>query len=608
MRNLYVISRDSSGMDLRFMASFPFHQEAIQYIKSNSEEFASISELASDILFTDVREMALERIHCALERRDIPIDFHSEDDCRNEIMAYIVARIIVASTRDTHLIRWYSLSEAVRTDKLLKLSSWDDVLSVADSLGFSIHDREDDHVMLQFIDYLRSSTSLKSYEWKLSNQALSNGLVRISREKLIRLMQQALKAKFEHDLTEMKVPDSIKQNFSETISEILGISSKMIARYESHAIKVVVPGRFPPCIQHLIDMTRGGENVPHSGRFAMTSFLLHIGMGVDEIIGLFKVSPDFREDLARYQVEHIAGEISGTDYESMACKTMITYGLCIGKDVLCNKINHPLSYYDAKNDDTLPEEERKMRRSLTAAHEIARSLRIPVTTIQKSVTDWFQKHALIPLPLSQIYPNGDPSVHDLNRPEIKQKKAEIDINIGAGGEGGSDTEADGRGTRPGSVKESKARSSDEPVDGRNNQIEGEPSDEPNEKIKDAVSSNEILMKLDDPKISRPVGNMYGIPIGEPRNFDVRVLRAWLTGMKVTYPGSMEDRYIISTTGSVEDQGGRVMRIFPVHTFFDGQMIRDLQKSGTVLRIAGQVFEFRNRRFLHVIKVTLPEDK
>lgn len=34
-------------------------------------------------------------------------------------------------------------------------------------------------------------------------------------------------------------------------------------------------------------------NLAHSMRFAMTSFLLNVGMSVDEILNLFNISPDF---------------------------------------------------------------------------------------------------------------------------------------------------------------------------------------------------------------------------------------------------------------------------------------------------------------------------
>jgi len=70
-------------------------------------------------------------------------------------------------------------------------------------------------------------------------------------------------------------------------------------------------------------------------------------MSVDEILNLFNISPDFDAEKTRYQIEHIAGA-TGNVYKPPACDTMRTYGNCIGKDRLCEKINHPLGYYEKR--------------------------------------------------------------------------------------------------------------------------------------------------------------------------------------------------------------------------------------------------------------------
>ena len=107
------------------------------------------------------------------------------------------------------------------------------------------------------------------------------------------------------------------------------------------------PEHFPPCIVHILSNAQGGINLAHSARFALTSFLLNIGMSVDQVVMLFNVSPDFNEEKTRYQVEHIAGS-TGTTYKPPSCSTLITYGNCYGKDQLCRTINHPLNYYKQK--------------------------------------------------------------------------------------------------------------------------------------------------------------------------------------------------------------------------------------------------------------------
>jgi len=93
---------------------------------------------------------------------------------------------------------------------------------------------------------------------------------------------------------------------------------------------------------------KDGVNVPHTARFGVTAFLLNLGLSVDEIIEIYKNSPDFDEERTRYQVVHIAGESGSTRYTAPSCATMRTYGNCVDIDDVCEKINHPLSYYKLK--------------------------------------------------------------------------------------------------------------------------------------------------------------------------------------------------------------------------------------------------------------------
>jgi DNA primase large subunit len=84
------------------------------------------------------------------------------------------------------------------------------------------------------------------------------------------------------------------------------------------------------------------------------SFLHAIGMDSEEIMKLFSAAPDFREDMTRYQVEHITGKTSGTEYSPPGCQAMKTYSICYNEDDWCRRerpdgsgryVNHPLSYY-----------------------------------------------------------------------------------------------------------------------------------------------------------------------------------------------------------------------------------------------------------------------
>jgi DNA primase large subunit len=116
-------------------------------------------------------------------------------------------------------------------------------------------------------------------------------------------------------------------------------------------IDTVVPELFPPCMTYLLDQVQKGAHLEHHSRFAIASFLTSIGLSTDEIVDLFKVNPGFGEDVTRYQVDHIRGATSPTQYSSPSCSTMQSYGDCVNMDDLCETISHPMGYYEAKLDD-----------------------------------------------------------------------------------------------------------------------------------------------------------------------------------------------------------------------------------------------------------------
>jgi DNA primase large subunit len=108
--------------------------------------------------------------------------------------------------------------------------------------------------------------------------------------------------------------------------------------------------RLAPCMRQILGMSQAGENLPHHARFALVTFLNAIGMSPDEIFKVFTSSPDFKEDLVKYQIEHITGSSSMTSYRVPNCDTMKSGGICFNPDGLCEKewMNNPLYYYKIK--------------------------------------------------------------------------------------------------------------------------------------------------------------------------------------------------------------------------------------------------------------------
>ena len=102
-----------------------------------------------------------------------------------------------------------------------------------------------------------------------------------------------------------------------------------------------------------------GENLSHSGRFALAAFLHKAGADAEAIVDAYRGAPDFDESVTRYQVEHITRKDGGQGYEPPDCATLRTHGLCArdgdpkareplgrAKDPLCFEewLRHPLQY------------------------------------------------------------------------------------------------------------------------------------------------------------------------------------------------------------------------------------------------------------------------
>jgi len=254
-----------------------------------------------------------------------------------EVLSYPIARMIVSCVNDKYLIRRYALAEAKAVYESLKTEPPDILITMGQE--FRMHATfSDKRFRIHFADYIRYAHRMHDPGWKLVNRGLYRGWVSLSTREFTRLLQEAIGDRIQHNLP-LEIPSEICNALSKYINDV---KESLEARRDEFEIEgPVLPYAFPPCIRHAIAMLQGGINLPHSARFATTSFLLNIGMEVGGIVRMFGGSPDFDETRTRYQVEHIAGR----EYTTPDCNTMKTYGNCFSADNLCMKVPHPISYY-----------------------------------------------------------------------------------------------------------------------------------------------------------------------------------------------------------------------------------------------------------------------
>lgn len=331
-------------MDVRKLARYPYLEEATEYIKGSE---ISIPDLLDDPAYEEARIAGRQRVFEALE--DMEIKDHSlvsDAEIQIELLSYPIARMIVSCVGDPFLIRRYALSEAKTGTKRWTDEDNDFIKGLSEQLEVDLK-VEDGRIRTHFTDFLRNTAQLRSKGWKLINQRVEDGFVTLNRQKFMRVLQEALRRKIEGELP-LQVNEKILQTFREATLELIDKIQERKSKYKAEDLGKIRTTRLPPCMHKLLATVQTGENIPHTGRFALTAFLRHLGIRPDDIVRMFSAIPDFDEGKTRYQIEHISGITSGTKYTPPECSTMKSYGICFEPDALCERIKHPLSYYRLK--------------------------------------------------------------------------------------------------------------------------------------------------------------------------------------------------------------------------------------------------------------------
>ena len=334
-------------MNLMQMANYPFLSESASYLRENGP---TLDDLLHDMAYERTRVTGKERVLEAVENAEVmDHSLITEADGLVELLSYITARILVSSVNDPYLIKRYALAEAKSASSRLQNEDFEFVVFVAKEFGLDVN-LENGTCKIHFIQYLKNTSQMRSKPWKMANQDLKGGYVTLTKNRLARVIQQALQMRIEGELPQA-VNDEILKVLKKDIKDIGKLVEEKKNTFKAEDFGKVRVTKLPPCMRTMLAKVQAGENLPHSGRFALTSFLHSIGMSAEEILKLFGSSPDFDSDKSRYQIEHITGEISGTEYTPPECSTMKSYGICFDEDKLCKKewMTHPLKYYRLKD-------------------------------------------------------------------------------------------------------------------------------------------------------------------------------------------------------------------------------------------------------------------
>jgi DNA primase large subunit len=307
---------------LHLFAKYPFLSSATPLLRTYH-----ITNLPQE-----VRSRAVERVLEAIERGEKGV-LPKLDNPWVELLSLPLSRALVLYVDDDWLRRRWALAEAARVERLLQSESDELLLHVINDLGLKVK-TEGGKWIMHFSQYLHLSKRLVTEpRWKLVNRLMDKGLVTLTRPEVIRLVREWLYDSF----TQTKpLPTNWHPEEAKVIKEAL----------QRRAAKTVAPApskEWAPC---MVALRNSVADASHFGLFALAAYMANKGYEVKEIVDVLRVRSDFDEKIARYQVEHIAGQRgSHIKYRPPSCLTIKTHGLCIEDGKHCPyNIKNPLQY------------------------------------------------------------------------------------------------------------------------------------------------------------------------------------------------------------------------------------------------------------------------
>jgi DNA primase large subunit len=281
----------------------------------------------------EVRGRAVERVLEAIERGERGV-LPKLDNPWVELLSFPYARALVLYVGDDWLRRRWSLAEASRIERLLHGESDEVLMHVVNDLGLKTWRTGEEIWVMHFNLYLHLTKRLATEpRWKLVNRMLDKGLVSLTRPEVVRLVREWI---YENISQTKPTPVNWSPEEAKIIRETL----------QRRAAKTVAPApskEWAPC---MVALRNRVADASHFGLFALAAYMANKGYEVNEIVDVLRVRSDFDERIARYQVEHIAGQRgSRVKYRPPSCQSMKTHGLCIEDGKHCPyNIKNPTQY------------------------------------------------------------------------------------------------------------------------------------------------------------------------------------------------------------------------------------------------------------------------
>jgi DNA primase large subunit len=327
------------------LAKYPFLNEASLYVKETHFDLQEFERAE----MTFIIERSFNKIEKFIKNEETS---YKLEKFEIEILTFLASLLIMKSTSIDILTKKFALLESMRFERYLiedLKNSFKDgkkrlILFKIFKEVFKI-DVYSETIINEFykirvVDYISRSLLFHEEEWKLINRTVKNGYVFLNVNEIVRL--------FRHELS-LLIIDKIKNMKLITFPNPVIAKSQNLKLYwdsVNKRSKVLDYGNrksiTPPCIDHLYKVLNDGENLPHSARLLLATFLIYSGKSIDEIVEIFKKLPDFNERITRYQLEHLSGKKGGSKkYFVPSCEKIKLENLCHEANV-CKGIINPV--------------------------------------------------------------------------------------------------------------------------------------------------------------------------------------------------------------------------------------------------------------------------
>jgi DNA primase large subunit len=324
------------------LAKYPFLNEASDYIRETHFDFEEFNRPE----MKHIIDRAAERIEIEITNGTVD---EKLDKYEIEILTFLVALMIAKCIGMELILKKHSLFEAMRAEKFLteelkkerneqkKRLLLFKIFEELFKIKVDINSDDSRLFKVKVTDYLMRASNFHEYEWKLINRLVYKGYVYLDADETVRLIRSELSTLIYNRIKTMalsNLPEAVKAKVDE-------FNTKLAYHYKYRIYQVT---DYPPCIKHALELMNKGENLPHSARLMLATYMLAIGKRIDDIVVLFQNAPDYNEKITRYQVEHLAGARgSHTKYSVPSCEKLRNENLCFATKE-CDGIINPIQF------------------------------------------------------------------------------------------------------------------------------------------------------------------------------------------------------------------------------------------------------------------------